>query len=586
MGETTSKTQNLPEVKAMSILDAYEGSNNYILKLKKSSKNQKSFKLSKNQATYILENHDKTPKVARKWVDIDFYFSEKIFLDKLLSEPPKQVYIEKLLVEGDKAFHVWGKFFESEELYDFYLPKASLLKKQKEVKIDYDKYSVRPPMEHQKIAIEKLVSNDKFILADDMGLGKTTSTVIASLEAESKKVLIICPASLKINWYREIKNYTDKTISIVEGKKWESADYVIVNYDIIKNFHDESNRENSIILKENFDLVIIDEAHYIQNKKAARTKLCNDVAEKIGRVWLLTGTPLTSRPINYFNLLELVDSSVAQNWMAYVRRYCNGFQFRAGNRLIWNVNGASNLEELRERTQPTILRRLKEDILDLPDKIRTPVYLNLQSNLYKSLMGEYYEWYRNTEESKSLALQFSKLMKVRQIIAQEKIQNTIEIANSAIDQEKKVIIFTNFTDTLNQFVDYYKKDCVYLDGSCSKTKRQEAVDKFQNDENVKVFIGNLKAAGVGITLTAAEVVIMNDLSFVPSDHSQAEDRAYRIGQNNKVSVYYPIFENTIEGAIYDILTKKKDIFETVMGDNVDDGSVAEEILNLITEHFS
>jgi SWI/SNF-related matrix-associated actin-dependent regulator 1 of chromatin subfamily A len=310
------------------------------------------------------------------------------------------------------------------------------------------------------------------------------------------------------------------------------------------------------------------------------------VAEKIGRVWLLTGTPLTSRPINYFNLLELVDSSVAQNWMAYVRRYCNGFQFRAGNRLIWNVNGASNLEELRERTQPTILRRLKEDILDLPDKIRTPVYLNLQSNLYKSLMGEYYEWYRNSEESKSLALQFSKLMKVRQIIAQEKIQNTIEIANSAIDQEKKVIIFTNFTDTLNQFVDYYKKDCVYLDGSCSKTKRQEAVDKFQNDENVKVFIGNLKAAGVGITLTAAEVVIMNDLSFVPSDHSQAEDRAYRIGQNNKVSVYYPIFENTIEGAIYDILTKKKDIFETVMGDNVDDGSVAEEILNLITEHFS
>jgi SNF2 family DNA or RNA helicase len=105
-------------------------------------------------------------------------------------------------------------------------------------------------------------------------------------------------------------------------------------------------------------------------------------------------------------------------------------------------------------------------------------------------------------------------------------------------------------------VDYYKKDCVYLDGSCSKTKRQEAVDKFQNDENVKVFIGNLKAAGVGITLTAAEVVIMNDLSFVPSDHSQAEDRAYRIGQNNKVSVYYPIFENTIEGAIYDILTNR------------------------------
>ena len=580
------KLDTLPERKAMAILETYEGSNNFILKLKKSYNNQKNFKLSRNQSDYIIQNHQTTPKIARKWVDIDFYFSEKIFADKLLSEPPKRVYIEKLLVDGDKSYHVWGKFFESEELHDFYLPKASLLKKEKQVEIDYEKYSVRPPMDHQKLAIEKLVANERFILADDMGLGKTTSTVIASLESGSKKILVICPASLKINWYREIQNYTDRSISIVEGKKWESADFVIVNYDIIKNFHDSENVENSVIVKEKFDLVIIDEAHYIQNKKAARTQLCNDVANKIGKVWLLTGTPLTSRPINYFNLLELVDSPVAQNWMAYVRRYCDGFQFRAGNRKIWNVNGSSNLEELRDRTQHTILRRLKEEILDLPDKIITPIYLNLKSDTYKALMGEYFDWYRNNEESKSLALQFSKLMKVRQIISQEKIKNTIEIANSSIDQEKKVIIFTNFTDTLNQFVEYFKKDCVYLDGSCSKNQRQEAVDRFQNDDKVKVFVGNLKAAGVGITLTAAEVVIMNDLSFVPSDHSQAEDRAYRIGQNKGVSIYYPIFENTIEGKIYDILSRKKNIFETVMGDNIDTGTVAEEILNLITEHFS
>jgi len=580
------KLDTLPERKAMVILETYEGSNNFILKLKKSYNNQKNFKLSRNQSDYIIQNHQTTPKIARKWVDIDFYFSEKIFADKLLSEPPKRVYIEKLLVDGDKSYHVWGKFFESEELHDFYLPKASLLKKEKQVEIDYEKYSVRPPMDHQKLAIEKLVANERFILADDMGLGKTTSTVIASLESGSKKILVICPASLKINWYREIQNYTDRSISIVEGKKWESADFVIVNYDIIKNFHDSENVENSVIVKENFDLVIIDEAHYIQNKKAARTQLCNDVANKIGKVWLLTGTPLTSRPINYFNLLELVDSPVAQNWMAYVRRYCDGFQFRAGNRKIWNVNGSSNLEELRDRTQHTILRRLKEEILDLPDKIITPIYLDLKSDTYKALMGEYFDWYRNNEESKSLALQFSKLMKVRQIISQEKIKNTIEIANSSIDQEKKVIIFTNFTDTLNQFVEYFKKDCVYLDGSCSKNQRQEAVDRFQNDDKVKVFVGNLKAAGVGITLTAAEVVIMNDLSFVPSDHSQAEDRAYRIGQNKGVSIYYPIFENTIEGKIYDILSRKKNIFETVMGDNIDTGTVAEEILNLITEHFS
>ena len=195
------KLDTLPERKAMVILETYEGSNNFILKLKKSYNNQKNFKLSRNQSDYIIQNHQTTPKIARKWVDIDFYFSEKIFADKLLSEPPKRVYIEKLLVDGDKSYHVWGKFFESEELHDFYLPKASLLKKEKQVEIDYEKYSVRPPMDHQKLAIEKLVANERFILADDMGLGKTTSTVIASLESGSKKILVICPASLKINWY-------------------------------------------------------------------------------------------------------------------------------------------------------------------------------------------------------------------------------------------------------------------------------------------------------------------------------------------------------------------------------------------------
>ena len=115
--------------------------------------------------------------------------------------------------------------------------------------------------------------------------------------------------------------------------------------------------------------MIIDEAHYIKNKQAQRTKLINDFVKDIERLWLLTGTPMTSRPINYYNLLNLVESPVALNWMAYVKRYCEGYQFRVGKRKIWNVNGASNLDELRERTSKNILRRLKEDVLDLPEKI-------------------------------------------------------------------------------------------------------------------------------------------------------------------------------------------------------------------------
>ncbi len=575
---------NLPEVRALRILEDYEGHNNFILRLQGKMKKFNHFKLTRAQADYILKFKDTVPKIARRWVELDSYFGQKLMDDRLLTKKPEKIYVEKLLVEKEKSYHIWGKLFGSQELNDIWLPKVALQKnRQREVNIDYEKYSRRPPLSHQKEAIEKLVGNDKYILADDMGLGKTTSTVIASLESDIEKVLIICPASLKINWQREIENYTDKEISIIEGKKWEPADYTIINYDILKNFHDPKHPEKSDILNYGFDLIVMDEAHYIQNVKANRTKIANSIVKKVGRVWLLTGTPMTSRPMNYYNLLDLVDSPVADNWMAYAIRYCAGYQFSVGAKKVWNVTGSSNLEELRDRIKPQVLRRLKEDILDLPEKIITPVYLRLKSKEYEKLMGEYYDWYNSSEDSNSLTIQFSKLMMVRQVIAEGKIKDTIKLAQNIIDQGKKVIIFTNFTNTLNQIVDHFGKSAVKLDGKMTKPQRQHSVDEFQNNEKITVFVGNLKAAGVGITLTSAEAVIMNDLSFVPSDHSQAEDRAYRYGQKFSVSVYYPIFENTIEGIIYDILSKKKNIFETVMGDNEGKGDVMEEILNMISQ---
>jgi len=574
------------ESKALSLLENYAGANNYLLGLKLKLEKNSKFYPTRSQAEYILLNHDKVPMVAKKWVVLDTYFANKIADERFLMNIPEKMWIEKLLTEKDKAYHIWGKFFENDELSDLWIPKAAIIKDNKVeiAEVDYSKYSHRPPLDHQKTAIEELLKNKKYILADDMGLGKTTSTIIASLETGAKKILIICPASLKINWQREYQLYSDKTSYVCEGKNYsEDAEIVIMNYDIIKNFHDSKDPKNSLMLKTNFDLVIIDEAHYIQNVQAQRTKLINDLVKNIERLWLLTGTPMTSRPINYFNLLSLVDSPVAKNWMAYVIRYCAGYQFRVGPRKVWNVTGASNLEELRDRTGATVLRRLKEDVLDLPDKIITPVYLRLRSRNYEELMGEYYNWYeKNPEESKNLSIQFTKLTQVRQLIADEKTQYTIELADNIIEQGKKVIIFCNFTHSLEIIYNHFGKAAVRLDGSMSKLQRQDAVDRFQEDEKVKVFVGNIKAAGVGITLTAAEAVIMDDLSFLPSDHSQSEDRAYRYGQKNNVLVYYPIFDNTIEGIIYDILNNKKRIIATVMGDGAqDETNIVEEILNSI-----
>jgi SWI/SNF-related matrix-associated actin-dependent regulator 1 of chromatin subfamily A len=572
------------EQKALLVLENYEGSNNYILKIKKQCDTNKKHIPTRAQCEYVLSFEKVVPKVAKKWVPIDSYFSKKLVEDNPFIKEPDQIYVEKILVEKDKSYHIWGKVFSAETIHDFWIPKAAVIKDYKEnvVEVDYSKYEKRPPLSHQKEAIEKLLKNDKFILADDMGLGKTTSTVIASLESGSKKVLIICPASLKINWEREIRNYTDKSVYICEGKKYEDADFIITNYDILKNFHDPKDKENSLILKTNFDLVVIDEAHYVSNAQAQRTKIIMDLTKDIKRLWLLTGTPMTSRPMNYYNILKLIDSPVSQNWMAYAIRYCNGYQFRVGNKKVWNVTGASNLEELRERTSRQILRRLKTDVLDLPEKIMTPVYLRLKSRLYEGLMGEYYDWYNNRqEESKSLSVQFTKLMKVRQVIAEEKIATTIELAENIIEQGKKVIIFSNFTEPLKKIHEHFGKKSVYLDGSTSKPARQDAVDKFQESDKIQVFCGNMKAAGVGLTLTAAEAVIMNDLSFVPADHAQAEDRAYRYGQKNNVSVFYPLFENTIEGVIYDILSHKKQIIGTVMGDDGTSADIVEQILNEI-----
>ncbi len=568
------------EIKAKDLLANYTGANNYIIGLRDSMLKSKTFTLTHSQSEYITKNYKEKPKVVRLWMEIDDYLAKEYMSTKFLQKPPKTIWIEKLLSDTEKAYHVWGKVLESDSMNAFWVPKNQIIPRANpDVEVDLKEFSHRPPFEHQKTAIIKLVSNKKYILADDMGLGKTSSAIMASISCKAKKVLIICPASLKVNWQREIENYTDESVGIVEGKKWVDGKYVIINYDILKNFHSlpKDKDKKKQIMDSGFDLVIIDEAHYVSNGKAQRTKLVNNLTSRIDRLWLLSGTPMTSRPMNYYNLLKLVGSRVANNWISYVRRYCDGKQIFRGYRKIWLTFGATNLEELRDKTNDKVLRRLKEDVLDLPDKIITPIHMELKSKTYEEEMGDYLDW-RRQNKNRGLSIQLSKLMKVRQIIALEKVKETTQLIEQCLQQDKKVIVFTNFTEPLMTLHEKYKKESVILNGTMKKEDRQESVDRFQNDDNVKVFIGNVKAAGVGITLTAAEVVIFNDLSFVPSDMSQCEDRAFRIGQDKKVSCMYPIYDNTIERTIYELVNKKKSVIDTVMGDNINEEDILGEIL--------
>jgi SWI/SNF-related matrix-associated actin-dependent regulator 1 of chromatin subfamily A len=575
----------IPEIEAKNILSTYEGANNQLIEWKYKFLNNKNFVLTRKQAEYVLKYHQITPKVARKYINIVLSFGEKLQEEKLLTKPIEKIWCEKLLCESDKAYHIWGKIFDSEQNHGIWLPKGAVLQPEKKLNrvIDYSKYNVRPPLPWQPLAIEKLVANDKFILADDMGLSKSSSSIMAALELGVKKVLIVCPASVKINWKKEIRFYTDRPVLIVEGRKWGSTyDFYIINYDILKNYHTtdkkEENDDLKLILKENFELAIIDEAHYASNTSSQRTKLINDIIKSIPKIWLLTGTPMTNRPINYYNLLKIVDSPVAMNWQHYVKRYCKGFRMKVNDRTIWNTSGHSNLDELRERTKNIMLRRLKSEIPGLPEKTISPIFLELQSTFYNEELEEFMRISEDQKGHESIAVTINRLMKVRQVLAYEKIPYTCEYIDKCLELDKKVIVFTNFTMPLDMLHEKYPKNSVIYDGRMSLIKREEAKGKFQNDPKIKILIGNIVAAGIGINLTAAEVVIMNDLSFVPAHHSQAEDRAYRQGQINNVLVYYPIFENTIEQIVYNILQRKKDVIDQVMGDGEYSETFSKELI--------
>lgn len=550
------------EIEAREILEKYEGLNNQILLWKQKMLTSKGFKLTRTQADYIKKYKNEIPKVARKKVTIVSSFAEKLKEDNGLTLIPEQIWVEKILCSSDKAYHIWGKLTETQVLHAFWIPKAAIIPDEKKLNrvIDYSKYDVvvndepRSVLEHQKPAIEKLLVNNRFILADDMGLCKTGSSIIAALESNAKKILVVCPASLKINWKREIEIYSDKKIFIVDGKKWVPGyDIYIVNYDIIKNFHTTDKSEDSddykLIMNEEFDLAIVDEAHKLSNTDAIRTQLLNDILEKIPKVWLLTGTPMTSRPINYFNLLKIMHSPLTLNWASYVKRYCKGYQFKPKNspRKVWNTSGAANLDELRERTKHLVLRRLKSEVSNLPDKFLSPVFLELNSTFYNDELEDLMRIAKDHKTDETLSVGIQSLVKIRQIIAREKIKYTCEIIDKYLEENKKVVVFTNFTATLNELHEIYKKNSVTLDGKMSKSKRQESIDRFQNEDKTKVFIGNLEAAGVGITLTAGEIVIMNDLCFVPSSHLQGEDRCVFEGQKIMTKNGYINIENVNVG---------------------------------------
>ena len=488
--------------------------------------------------------------------------------------------------EGKRVYRLNIKF--SNDINPFRLKrKSGEYLQPKKYKVGRYIKDIKLEKQGESVCIQVGAEDHLYVTEHGIVTHNTYQSIVAALEIDAERILVVCPSSLKINWMREIENFCED-VSIIKGKHWDPDRFTIINYDILKNFHTieekgkkyedwELRRE---IVEFNPDLIILDEAHYVKNHKSIRGKILKDISKRFSpeRVWLLTGTPIANRPMDYFNLLSIIDSPVTNNWVHYAKTYCEGMRFKKGGRFVWVTTGASNLEELGAKTKRTILRRKKEEVLDLPEKLVTPVYLELENEVgYKNVWDDYMEQRRLDGKKGNPAKDLVEMTLLRTFIAMETVPYTIEKTEEAIELNKKTIIFCNFNDEMDSFINHFGDKCVCIRGGMSDKQKQHAVDRFQEDDSCMVFVGQIKAAGVGLTLTKAEIVIMNSLDCVPGNHEQAEDRAYRIGQKETVNIYYMLIDGTIDTLVWKILNEKKKVIGTIMGEN----DIITEFLNEI-----
>ena len=645
---TLKDTQN-----ALNLLKEYNGNNSYIIRLKNNVFAYNSITLNDFQIEYIIKNIDFEPVFIRKTVKmVDWWYTKKKEEWNLDFEP-------KLLVIGwylgcTNDFYVfYAKYRRSEDAKMMIVPKNAVLtdflcEDYTKLDVDFDKYekiSGRKLRDYQEEGVKFLISKKKCILADQMGAGKTTQTIVAALEGNYKHVLIVCPASVKTTWKNELKLYVnEEDITIVNGSKWDDAKFTIINYDILDNFYEipteivkkkEINvnddgkivydvkekeivsrktkvineaMENSQIFQSKFDLIVIDEAHRLSNTTSGRYKIMSDLVKRSNPdgIFELTATPITNKPINFFNLLKIIGNPLASDWKNYVMRYCDGKSFYKKNernaytaiflknkgksewkdlsydekqelndvlerkcKKIWVSEGSSNLEELQERVKNCYLRRLTSDFGNMVSKTIKVLSYDLTSREkkeYDSVWNEYLKA-KKGEDSNTDIEKYKKITEgimLRQWLATNMIPKTISLAKKCIERGHKVIIFCSFDEEILKLKEEFGDICVIHNGKITLKKKDKAVEAFQNDNSVKVFIGNIVSSSVGLTLTEGTVEIFNSFSWVSGENEQAEGRIHRLTQTKPVTIYYQIYKDTFYEEMFDKVRGKQDVINKII----------------------
>ncbi|KAI1295546.1 SWI/SNF-related matrix-associated actin-dependent regulator of chromatin subfamily A-like protein 1 [Halotydeus destructor] len=415
----------------------------------------------------------------------------------------------------------------------------------------------------QKEGIQFGISrNGRCIIADEMGLGKTVQALgIAEWYRDDWPLIIIAPASMTMVWKSAVLNWIsgldESHVEIVRDNKGLSNRIItIMSYDRLARAAEE-------VEKRKANVIIFDESHLIKNDEAQRTKAALKISKVAKRVLLLSGTPALSRPIELYSQILIVDPGLFPLKTEFGKRYCNGHLVNRFKRQIWDFQGASNSDELKIMLESTIMiRRMKNDVLkELPAKDRRIREKKLKLNEDQAFIMHQYE-----RDIKKKSKEKSALLEWYHESAKLKIPAILETVKSYVEQGRKFICFAFHKNVIEEIsVMLQDMDChhIRIDGSTPSKIRQECCDYFQDNEDCKVAVVSIVAAGVGITLTAANFVFFAELYWNPGILQQAEDRAHRIGQERTVVVEYFIAKGTIDDWIWVSINKKLKILEKV-----------------------
>jgi SWI/SNF-related matrix-associated actin-dependent regulator 1 of chromatin subfamily A len=423
------------------------------------------------------------------------------------------------------------------------------------------------------------------LIADEMGLGKTIQSIAyLCRNPKSLPALVVCPASVKENWRREIERWGGGklTVAIAVPKSLDGQltvnppNVLIINYDQLGKLvlEDEDivtgKAKLSVrpsVAKWGPKVVVFDEAHYLKNSKAKRSKAADAIAELTGRrVIELTGTPVLNRPEELWHLLHLMDPEAWESESKFKFRYCDWEKAWHGHAVRV---GAQRLEELHSRvTGHYMVRRLKKDVLkELPDKIRSCVPLSLEPAdiaSYRKLLDRTAAKILSETgghfSASNMASVKAAVNTLRQEVGIIKAPLVAAWVQEALESTDKVVVFSyhhTVTDKIVEVLLGAGVTVARMDGRDSVESRQIAVDAFQNGK-LQVLACGILAAGVGLNLTAADQVVFAERAWRPADHDQAEDRLHRIGQKRCVNVWFLDAEGTIDEDVRDLQGVKRE----------------------------